>query len=232
MSENISTEIKSTTTLNLNKEDLLTIIIDKEEERLYSLRDTIKHRISAIKIDIENSEIKFENDMINLIKTSSSFSHLSKYNIDISSLYTFDRSEGYRYKEYDIDSLSRLSNPKLSIKRGSNVREIIERKYLENLRNIKITLKETVVINKQEIVLSSSNFNLEFNTKLEEEIFKSFYLESIEKLNNLKKILTKLKQELNKIDIKLILIDKDKTIKANFYKKIIEGNPEIKNLLG
>ena len=135
---------------------------------------------------------------------------------------------------YNIDRLENVKNPKMYYKkpnyqtfqRQKIVKLGINEQYLTLVSTVKFGNKNFNVTSNISFTLKDVTFDKKVDTKI-----KKLLDTTVGVVNGYFKEIFRLSKEINLLELELLLLDTDKTIRSNLYKKILSQNPELKNLI-
>ena len=232
----IETKVSSNANFSFSKDDILLIATEAREAELIpkieSLTEAIqecteqeKELIKAFQIDI--LEILAQNIDTKIFRLPDSITVNNHYYSNSSKIL-------HTYTHYNIEKASEVKNVKVSLLRNKVNRSLTALDYRSANFDFYIFYEVDVLGKKEEVSL-----NITFNPEKETNRLSSKDSKKVVKL--IKDMITtlnevrlkgfKLKEELNLAEKDLILLDSDKTIKANLYKKILSQNPELQKLI-
>ena len=126
-----------------------------------------------------------------------------------------------------ISELEKLSNPLLSIKRNSNTSTLTHTNMIFGGIAFFVVIEIPFF---EEIVKTASSRPYLSNSELKKIIDKELK-ELLKQYNLIQEEIFDLKIDINKIELNILLLNKDKSIKANLYKKLINKNQELAKLI-
>ena len=232
----IETNVSSQANFNFSKDDILLIATEAKESELLpkigSLTEAIqecleqeKELVKALQHDI--LEILAQNIDTKIFKLSNDITVNNHY-------YGNNNNLLYTYTHYNIEKASEVKNVKVSLLRNKIKKGLAALEY--NSTNFNFTIYyEVEVLGKKEQMSLKISFNPdEEDSRLSPKDSKKvvrLIKDMISTLNKVRLKSFKLEEELNLVEKELILLDSDKTIKANLYKKILSQNPELQKLI-
>lgn len=210
----LETTTNSRLDLVINKEDIIAILISEKEEQIKHEINITKNTIigdqeviKQLKEAIHN-EIAQQCGVLNLLKSG-------KCTID--NVLNSDYSKEFFFEHYDVSHLSQLKRPDLSSDRLRTIRHLGYKFNNKTYVYRDITTKEGFSGRLQKEVSLTKNPKLD---KLLDELNKADFK------------MGESKQQLNRLEYELIMVDHDKTIRAEILKKVLNTTDYKTLLLG
>lgn len=239
--ETVSTEVSSNLNLMFNKEDLVFIAKESEEKRITVELDAVQQKSQEIENSIEEQEDSITEAIVNILKSNLETSeNVTITDIKVSTLEASTKayleSERVKFEYYDINKAMDLKNPKIALKSGrltiDKSRAKLYKREFPQL-NIDYITKGNILgksLKSEKSTILTTVDKLDLKTKELKSISNLVdkHYESYMKLLDIKDELFK---ESNKLQLDLILLDTDSSLKVKLFKNILEKNPEITKLL-
>ena len=210
----LETTTNSRLDLVINKEDIIAILISEKEEQ-------IKHEINITKNTIVGDQevVKQLKEAIHneIAQQCGVLSLLKSGKCTIDSVLNTDYSKEFFFEHYDVSHLSQLKRPDLSSDRSRNIRYLGYKFNNKTYVYRDITTKEGFSGRLQKEVILTKNPKLD---KLLDELNKADFK------------MGESKQQLNRLEYELIMVDHDKTIRAEILKKVLNTTDYKTLLLG
>jgi len=218
-------DLNTTTNLALNKEDIILVLINEKESQFYSDLESAQKLLKEKK----EEEEKIYTSMKTLIEEKILTNLKLKGVKVIIELKDFlNKSDKVKQKPlFIISELEKLSNPLLSIKRNSNTRTLTHTNMIFDDINFFVAIEIPFF---EEIVKTAASRVYLSNSELKKIIDKELK-ELLKQYNLIQEEIFDLKIDINKIELNILLLNKDKSIKANLYKKLINKNQELVKLI-
>lgn len=231
----IDTEIKSSAKFTFDKEDILLIATEAKETELLAKRDTLMEALEEINLEkeqfISEARLELEKIFLSQIKGFENFTNV-KVTSNVFSELVDTNAPAQAF--YDINRLENVKNPKMYYKktnyqrfqRQTIVKLGINEQYITLVSTVKFGNKNFDVTSHIPFYLKDTIFDKKVDTKI-----KKLLDTTTEIVNGYFKEIFRLSKEINLLELELLLLDTDKTIRSNLYKKILSQNPELKNLI-
>ena len=210
----LETTTNSRLDLVINKEDIIAILISEKEEQ-------IKHEINITKNTIVGDQevVKQLKEAIHneIAQQCGVLSLLKSGKCTIDSVLNTDYSKEFFFEHYNVNHLSQLKRPDLSSDRLRTIRYLSYKFNNKTYVYRDITTKEGFSGRLQKEVILTKNPKLD---KLLDELNKADFK------------MAESKQQLNRLEYELIMVDHDKTIRAEILKKVLNTTDYKTLLLG
>lgn len=239
---NIQTEVKSKTDFNFTKDDILLILLQQKEEELLQKIDEAKAALKDLYLTESKIKEALETNIVKIVsknlKNSDPDLKIKILNLSYAYQSNYNSKEAITVSLIDIDKISSVTNVKLAIKRSTRTYTYNKIEFRENNPRIELDFeKETEFLGEKSVFSQVVELKLkpeENSNKILKDIAKKvkpLILDYIDAYNSNFKSIKNLEQEINDLEVQILLLDADKSLKASLYKQILANNPELKKLI-